>query len=58
MIAAAITLSACASAPVMMKLDNAALPEPVRVPIGQKVTMSTTGVGEITCECREKKDMA
>ena len=56
-IAAAIALSACASAP-MMKVDNAALPEPVRVPAGQKVMMSTTGVGEITYECREKKDMA
>ena len=56
-ITAAIALSACASAP-MMKVDNAALPEPVRVPAGQKVMMSTTGVGEITYECREKKDMA
>ena len=55
---AAIALSACASAPMMMKVDNAALPEPVRVPAGQKVMMSTTGVGEITYECREKKDMA
>ena len=58
MIAAAIALSACASAPMMMKIDNAALPEPVRVPAGQKLMMSTTGVGEITYECREKKDMA
>ena len=57
MIAAAIALSACAGAP-MMKVDNAALPEPVRVPAGQKLMMSTTGVGEITYECREKKDMA
>jgi len=57
-VAAAIALSACASAPMMMKVDNAALPEPVRVPAGQKVMMSTTGVGEITYECREKKDMA
>ncbi|MEO8807409.1 MAG: DUF3455 domain-containing protein [Burkholderiaceae bacterium] len=58
MIAAAIALSACAGAPMMMKVDNAALPEPVRVPSGQKLMMSTTGVGEITYECREKKDMA
>ena len=57
-IAAALALSACASAPMMMKVDNAALPEPVRVPAGQKLMMSTTGVGEITYECREKKDMA
>ncbi len=56
--ASAAFLSACASAPMMMKFDNASLPEPVRVPAGQKVTMTTTGIGEITYECREKKDMA
>ncbi len=58
MIATAAALSACASSPTMMKVDNAALPEAVRVPAGQKVRMATTGVGEITYECREKKDMA
>ncbi len=58
MIAAAAVLSACASSPMMMKVDNATLPEAVRVPMGQKVMMATTGVGEITYECREKKDMA
>jgi Protein of unknown function (DUF3455) len=58
--AAAALLSACASSPMMpmMKVDNAALPEAVRVPAGQKQLMATTGVGEITYECREKKDMA
>jgi hypothetical protein len=54
----AALLSACASSPMMAKVDNAMLPEPVRVPAGQKVMMTTTGVGEITYECREKKDMA
>jgi len=58
LIGAAALLSACASAPMMMKVDNATLPEPVRVPAGQKMLMATTGVGEITYECREKKDMA
>jgi len=58
MLGAAAVLSACASSPMMMKVDNASLPEPVRVPAGQKVMMATTGVGEITYECREKKDMA
>jgi Protein of unknown function (DUF3455) len=58
MSAAAAALCACASAPMMMKVDNAALPEAVRVPSGNKVAMTTTGVGEITCECREKKDVA
>ena len=51
MITAAIAvLSACAGAPMMMKVDNAALPEAVRVPAGQKVMMATTGVGELTYE--------
>jgi hypothetical protein len=58
MLGVAAALSACASSPMMMKVDNAALPEAVRVPAGQKVMMATTGVGEITYECREKKDMA
>jgi Protein of unknown function (DUF3455) len=58
MIAAAAALGACASSPMMMKVDNATLPEAVRVPAGQKQMMATTGVGEITYECREKKDMA
>ena len=37
---------------------NAALPEAVRVPAGQKMTMTSKGVGELTYECRAKKDMA
>jgi subtilisin family serine protease len=56
-LASAAVLSACASAP-MMNVDNATLPEVVRVPMGQKVMMTTTGIGELTYECREKKDMA
>ncbi len=56
-LAAAAVLSACAATP-MMKIDNATLPDAVRVPAGQKVLMATTGVGELTYECREKKDMA
>jgi len=56
--AAVAVLSACAGAPMMMKIDNAALPESVRVPAGQKVLMATTGVGELTYKCREKKDNA
>ena len=58
MIGAAAVLSACATSPVAMKTDNATLPEAVRVPAGQMQVMSTTGTGEITYECREKKDMA
>lgn len=54
----ATLLAACASPPPMAMVDNMSLPEAVRVPAGQKFKMSTTGVGEITYECREKKDMA
>lgn len=39
-------------------VDNTPLPEPVRAPAGHKVSMVTTGAGEITYECREKKDTA
>jgi len=56
-------LAACGTAPMSapmmaMQVDNTALPEPVRVPAGHRQMMATTGVGEITYECREKKDMA
>jgi hypothetical protein len=68
----ALVLSACASqAPMMKSMSspmapgstnsaamNAALPEPVRVPAGQKLMMTSKGVGELTYECRAKKDMA
>lgn len=54
----AALISACASQPAMKPVDNTMLPEAVRVPAGLKQTMSTTGVGEITYECREKKDVA
>ena len=57
-VVATAALAACTSMPMMIKVDNAALPEAVRVPAGQKVLMATTGVGELTYECREKKDMA
>lgn len=60
LLGAAALLSACASSPMtMMKtVDNAGLPEAVRVPAGHKQRLATTGIGEITYECREKKDMA
>ena len=51
--------SACASAPTMAPtFSQASLPAAVQVPAGHKVAMETVGVGEITYECREKKDMA
>ena len=39
-------------------VDNASLPEPVRVPAGNSIKLETIGKGEITYECREKKDTA
>ena len=39
-------------------VDNTRLPEPVRVPAGHVQSLETVGTGEITYECREKKDMA
>ena len=66
---AALVLSACAApAPMMNSMSNprasdgaarnAALPEAVRVPAGQRLMMTSRGVGELTYECRAKKDMA
>jgi len=59
--ALALLLGACSSTPMMssMKIDNAGLPEAVRVPAGEPQKMwTTTDAGQITYECREKKDMA
>lgn len=58
---AALLMSACASQPPAMRtamVDNAALPEPVRVPAGERQKMWTVGSGEITYECRPKRDAA
>jgi len=52
-------LSACGTmtAPAPM-YSQAMLPDAVKVPAGHRVAMETVGVGEITYECRAKKDMA
>ncbi len=55
---AAAALGGCATSPMMKSVDNAMLPEAVRVPAGQKQMMSTWATGEITYECREKAGMA
>ena len=54
------TLSACASqGPVMTAYSQANLPDTVKVPSGHSVVMeTTTTAGEITYQCRAKKDMA
>lgn len=39
-------------------VDNAMLPEPVRVPAGHVMKLETVGVGDITYECRERANAA
>jgi hypothetical protein len=60
--AAALSLAACGSQPMMMSpmlIDNAALPEAVRAPAGERQRLwTTTSGGQITYECREKPDLA
>lgn len=52
-------LSACASQPMMAPYSQANLPDAVKVPAGHRVAMETaTTAGEITYQCRAKKDMA
>jgi hypothetical protein len=53
-----VLVSACATAPAPMMVDNSGLPEAVRAPAGARQTLWTVGRGELTYECREKKDMA
>ena len=52
-------LSACASqSPMMTLYSQANLPDAVKVPAGHSVVMeTTTTTGEITYQCRAKKDM-
>ncbi|PZO20243.1 MAG: hypothetical protein DCF26_03555 [Burkholderiales bacterium] len=56
--AAALALTACATGPAPMMYSQAMLPAAVQVPMGHKVVMETVGAGDITYECRAKKDMA
>lgn len=53
---AASALVACAPMSPMFSQDK--LPDGVKVPAGNRVAMQTVGVGEITYECRPKKEMA
>ncbi len=52
--AAAVLLSACATAPMPAPFSQAGLPAPVQVPAGQRVALETVGAGTITYECRVK----
>ena len=54
-----IVATAClAATAAVAQPEPAAAPEPVRAPADHRVAMDTLGVGEITYECREKKDAA
>lgn len=57
--ASLLALSGCGSlyAP-SFAIQQADLPQAVRVPDGHNLAFLTVGQGEITYECREKKDMA
>jgi Protein of unknown function (DUF3455) len=49
-------LAGCAMQGQMVRND--ALPEAIRVPAGHTQALFTVGKGELSYECREKKDMA
>ncbi len=52
-------LGACASqSPMVALYSQAGLPEAVKVPAGHSVSMETAAAGDITYQCRAKKDMA
>lgn len=52
-----LALAGCSHMAPMPMVDNTSLPEAVRVPGGHRQTMHTVGKGEITYECRVKKDL-
>ena len=54
----ATLLSACASGPMQSTFSQDSLPAAVKVPAGNMVAMETIGAGQITYECRAKKDAA
>lgn len=55
LIAAAGLLGACTSmGPAPMAVSQSSLPDPIKVPPGNRLAWETTGTGEITYECRDK----
>ena len=55
--AAALTACGSMNSPAMPAFDQSTLPATVQVPAGQRIAMETVGAGDITYECRAKKDM-
>ena len=56
LLAAPFALIGCSSMPMMSGSPD--VPAPIAVPAGNKVSMRTVGVGELTYECREKQGAA
>jgi hypothetical protein len=54
LLAVSAVLTACTSAPLAPPFSQASLPAAVQVPAGNKVSLETVGVGEITYACRAK----
>ena len=53
------SLGACASQyPMTATFDQSSLPDAVKVPAGHVVAMEAAAAGDITYQCRPKKDMA
>ena len=56
---AVVGLSACATqGGAMAPFSQASLPDAIKVPAGQRVSMETMASGDITWQCRANKDMA
>ena len=55
--AAALTACGSMSSPAAPAFNQSSLPAAVQVPAGQRIAMETVGAGDITYECRAKKDM-
>jgi hypothetical protein len=56
---ALLALTACAtSGPTMAPFSQSSLPASVQVPAGHSVAFETAAAGDITYECRTKKDLA
>jgi hypothetical protein len=51
-------LSACANQPMRAAFTQTDLPDAVKTPSGHAVSMETAAAGDITYQCRAKKDMA
>ncbi len=56
LLTAPFVMLGCSSMPMLSSAPD--VPAPIAVPSGNKVSMRTVGVGELTYECREKQGAA